>query len=125
VGPGFTTEAREALATYDWPGNLRELRNVIERASILAGAGPITAEEVLIPERKTRRIAETSPARSPGPGESSTLSEQEERIIRDALEKAGGNKSKAARILGITRRALYGRLERYGIETEGSSGVAD
>jgi two-component system response regulator HydG len=125
AGAGLTREAREALAAYDWPGNLRELRNVMERASILAGVRPITAEEVLIPERRKQPTAEITPPRSPAKiGEASTLSEQEERIIREALERAGGNKSKAARLLGITRRALYGRLERYRIESEGGSGAS-
>jgi len=110
-GPGLDAEAKKALARYDWPGNLRELRNVIERAVILAGSAAITPAELHLPER--RRAAASLVAADPA----GTLSENEERMIRDALDKAGGNKSKAARILGITRRALYGRLERYGIET--------
>ncbi|HMB67904.1 MAG TPA: sigma-54 dependent transcriptional regulator [bacterium] len=112
-GPGLDAEARKALGRYDWPGNLRELRNVIERAVILAGSGPISPAELHLPER--RRAAPAPAAVDPA----GTLSENEERLVRDALEKAGGNKSKAARILGITRRALYGRLERYGIEAGG------
>jgi two-component system response regulator HydG len=110
AGPGLDEAARGALAAYDWPGNLRELRNVIERAVILAGDGPITPAELHVP---ARRGAERSGKWEPA----GTLSEAEERMIRDALARAGGNKSRAARILGITRRALYGRLERYGIDT--------
>jgi two-component system response regulator HydG len=110
-GPGLRADARDALADYDWPGNLRELRNVIERAVILAGEGPVTRGEIHIPERRTIAATEGGPL---------TLSEQEETMIRDALAKAGGNKSKAARLLGITRRALYGRLEKYGIEADDS-----
>jgi len=109
-GPGLRADARDALMGYDWPGNLRELRNVIERAVILAGDGPVTRAEVHIPERRA--------APGVGAGGAATLSEQEESMIRDALAKAGGNKSKAARLLGITRRALYGRLEKYGIATD-------
>jgi two-component system, NtrC family, response regulator AtoC len=108
-GPGLDAQARRSLAEYDWPGNLRELRNVLERAVILAGSGPVTPAEIHIPRRST------SP---PSVSDETTLSESEARMIRDALARAGGNKSKAARLLGITRRALYGRLERYGIETE-------
>ncbi len=111
-GPGLDAAARQALMDYDWPGNLRELRNVVERAVILAGNGAVTRAEIHIPER--RRQAEPA-----GAGPEATLSETEERMIRDALERAGGNKSKAARLLGITRRTLYGRLERYGIDTDG------
>jgi len=102
-GPGLASEARQALTGYDWPGNLRELRNVTERAVILAGKGPIGLDEIHIPERRTVAL-------------DGTLGDAEERMVRDALAKAGGNKSEAARILGITRRSLYGRLERYGIE---------
>jgi len=108
-GPGLDAEARRALETYDWPGNLRELRNVIERAVILAGDGAVTREELHLPGRRS--------GAAPTAAES-TLSETEERMIREALAKAGGNKSKAARLLGITRRTLYGRLEKYGIDPE-------
>jgi len=116
-GPGLTADARRALAAYAWPGNLRELRNVVERAVILAGEGPVTPAELLIPEgRGALPAGGDGPADEPGGA--TTLSETEERMIRDALARAGGNKSEAARLLGITRRALYGRLERYGIEAE-------
>jgi DNA-binding NtrC family response regulator len=119
AGPGLDPEARAALAGYDWPGNLRELRNVIERAVILAGEGPVTTAEIHIPRRQRSKAGEGGAAvageESGGAGASS-LAAEEERMIREALARAGGNKSKAARILGITRRALYGRLERYGIE---------
>jgi DNA-binding NtrC family response regulator len=116
-GPGLDAAARRALADYDWPGNLRELRNVLERAVILAGVGPIGLAEVHIPERAAVFAAPPGSAVAAA-GEDSTLSRAEERMIREALAKAGGNKSKAARLLGITRRALYGRLERYGIDAD-------
>ncbi|MAF27279.1 MAG: sigma-54 dependent transcriptional regulator [Gemmatimonadota bacterium] len=116
-GPGVATAAMDALTGYDWPGNLRELRNVLERAVILAGEGPITLAEIYIPHAR--------PAKSGGVGSASgdrlDLQGQEEAMVREALDRAGGNKSKAARLLGITRRALYGRLEKYGIEP-GSDG---
>jgi DNA-binding NtrC family response regulator len=117
-GPGIDAAAMAALARYDWPGNLRELRNVLERAVILAGGGPLTREEILIPERAPGRPTPAGAAPGAAAAASATLLESEERMIREALARAGGNKSKAARLLGITRRALYGRLEKYGIETE-------
>ncbi|GJM43582.1 MAG: sigma-54-dependent Fis family transcriptional regulator [Gemmatimonadota bacterium] len=107
-GPGLDPKARASLEGYDWPGNLRELRNVVERAVILAGSGPVTLAEIHIPERRR-----AEPGAAP---DETTLSQTEERMIREALERAGGNKSKAARLLGITRRALYGRLEKYGMD---------
>ncbi|MEZ5064582.1 MAG: sigma-54 dependent transcriptional regulator [bacterium] len=108
-GPGLTEDAMEALGEYDWPGNLRELRNVMERAAILAGSAAIGRAEIHVPEAP--RASAT-----PGATADGTLGETEERMIRDALARAGGNKSEAARLLGITRRTLYGRLERYGID---------
>jgi two-component system response regulator HydG len=124
-GPGIDPTALEALRRYDWPGNLRELRNVIERAVILAGDGAIGMDEIHVPRPRARALrgtaAESAAARSGALAEPFSLSEQEEQMIRQALAKAGGNKSKAARLLGITRRALYGRLERYGIATEGKA----
>ncbi len=110
-GPGLDAGARAALRGYDWPGNLRELRNVVERAVILAGGGPITPVEIHIPERRAGSGRGLAAADDDG-----RLASHEERMIRDAIARAGGNKSKAARLLGITRRALYGRLEKYGIE---------
>ncbi len=153
-GPGLDPAAREMLGGYDWPGNLRELRNVIERAVILAGEGPIGLAEIHIPAARLRpRFEAERFARGSAPGRAAaaaaidaaadaaagellpgasrgarTLFEHEERMIRQALERAGGNKSKAARLLGITRRALYGRLERYGIEVpvrDGGEGEDD
>jgi two-component system response regulator HydG len=99
------------LASYHWPGNIRELRNVLERAIILRPEGTITADDVLLGEVPARDTPST-----PGPGDSLNLADVEKQVILQALERAGGNKSEAARLLGITRRTLYGRLERYGIE---------
>jgi DNA-binding NtrC family response regulator len=113
-GPGPDRDARDALRRYDWPGNIRELRNVVERAVILAGNAPITPDELHLPERRGGPVI--GPA-SAG-GDEATLSGAEERMIRDALARADGNKSQAARLLGITRRALYGRLEKYGIDAD-------
>jgi two-component system response regulator HydG len=115
--PSIEPRAMDALRQYDWPGNLRELRNVIERAVILAGEGSIGLDEIHIPARRFRDADTIGPAifGSGTPADALTLSDQEEQMIRQALEKSGGNKSKAARLLGITRRALYGRLDKYGI----------
>jgi len=99
------------LKEYSWPGNIRELRNILERAVILAASGPISPGHIT--------ISETAPSGSPDVtlkaivGER-TLPEIEKALIQMALEKVGGNKSRAAELLGITRRTLYGRLERFG-----------
>ena len=104
-------DALARLAAHDWPGNVRELRNVLERAVILRPQGRIGAADMMIaPER-----AGASPSAAAGTG-TLNLEEAERELIARALAAAAGNKSEAARLLGITRRALYGRLERYGME---------
>ncbi len=101
------------LTSYPWPGNVRELRNVLERALIIRPEGRIGPEDISLG---------SGPGGSIRPGEAEEAPDElnlvavEKRLIRKALDRANGNKSEAARLLGITRRALYGRLERYGIE---------
>lgn len=105
----LTVEALRVLQTYHWPGNIRELKNVLERAIIVRASGTIGPADIIIG---------VAPAPST-PGavrETLNLEDMEKRLIQKALQAASGNKSEAARLLGITRRALYGRLERYGME---------
>ncbi|UCF05651.1 MAG: sigma-54-dependent Fis family transcriptional regulator [bacterium] len=112
--------AVEKLMGYSWPGNVRELRNILERAIILAGSNAITDEHIAISDAP----AAASPEERLGSliGER-TLPEIEKTLIELALKRAGGNKSKAAGLLGITRRTLYGHLKRYAVE--GSDGDQD
>jgi two-component system response regulator HydG len=97
--------ARERLLASAWPGNVRELENALERALILAGEGEIRPEH-LTP-------ATSTPRRGAGDVlvEGFDLDGFERDLIHAALERAGGNKAAAARLLGITRRRLYSRLE--------------
>jgi DNA-binding NtrC family response regulator len=114
----LSAEALSKLTRYDWPGNIRELRNVLERSTIIRPAGTISGDDIL--------LTDVVPARSGGTPDGVSepdsilnildLGELEKRAIAKALDVASGNKSEAARLLGITRRALYGRLERYGID---------
>jgi len=104
----ISPEAMEALLAYDWPGNVRELENVIERALILAGEGRITPD--LLPFGRPKAGAKVEL-----PDEGVNLEEVERELIIQALEKAGWNKAKAAKLLGITRRRLYSRMEALGI----------
>ena len=93
--------AREALLSYPWPGNVRELKNAIERAALLAGEGPITPELLNLPQHTV--VA----ARS--------LDEPSREAVEAALRKAGGVVSRAAQNLGLSRQALYRRMQRYGV----------
>ncbi len=108
---GIDAEALQSLMEYNWPGNVRELENIIERALIMSGGKQITAEDLPV---HLRRRGKSAPAPAGGTGEIPTLDEMERRLIDKALAKAEGNKSLAARLLGITRRQLYSRMERWG-----------
>ena len=105
--------ALDQLVVYHWPGNVRELENVIERAVILAGEERIGLSHLpFLPSAQT-------PASSTG-GDLN-LEQLERESILLALQQTGGNKSEAARLLGITRRALYSRMERLGLRKPASS----
>jgi DNA-binding NtrC family response regulator len=99
-------EVREVLQEYHWPGNIRQLRNVIERAVVLARGEYVTVRELpedifSVPGREDPRVERKA---------AGTLREMEREAVREALRSSGGNKSKAARMLGISRKAFYKRL---------------
>ena len=110
-GARLERAVEEKLISYSWPGNVRELRNILERATILAGGDPISPSHIMISEERpaaeARDILEGIVGRI-------SLPEVERSLLRLALEKAGGNKSRAAEMLGITRRTLYSRMEKHG-----------
>jgi DNA-binding NtrC family response regulator len=111
-------EAMRLLLGYDFPGNVRELENLLERAIILAGDRGITRADF-------PSLAPTGSAPPPAleiPEEGLSLDEVERRLIEQAIEKAGGNKSQAARLLGVTRRTLYSRMEKHGMGPPASAG---
>jgi len=104
--------ALEALQSYDWPGNVRELENALERAVILTRAGVIdvSALPARVVERKARPlVSEAAPANP-------TLDAVERAYIMWVLQSEGGNKSRAADVLGIDPSTLYRKLSRYGVE---------
>jgi len=105
----LSSEALEFLMHYDYPGNIRELQNLIERACILAGKGPILRSH--FPHDRHRPPHETTDLLSMG----LSLDQMERKMILEALERAQGNKTKAAGLLGISRRALYSRMESHSI----------
>jgi Transcriptional regulator containing PAS, AAA-type ATPase, and DNA-binding domains len=117
--PGVSREAKELLLSYPWPGNVRELRNALERAAILVEGGLITAAH--LPISVTRQ---DSAARGAAPGaagaflppEGVDLESLERDYVKEALKKARFNKSRAAKLLGLTRAQLYSRIEKYGLE---------
>ena len=103
------------LAEYDWPGNVRELENVIERSIVLSGRTRMEAVDIKLDTSRAARGATSSAANVLPEGVS--LEQHEQAIIKEALRQADGNKSHAARLLGLTRNALRYRLTQMGIES--------
>jgi DNA-binding NtrC family response regulator len=104
-GAVLSDDARDALAAYPWPGNVRELKNTIERAKLLCGREDISVANLGLP-----MVA---------PGATRSLDDPSREAVEEALRKAGGVISQAARTLGLSRQALYRRMQRFGIPTEG------
>ena len=100
----LTPDATQTLLKYAWPGNVRQLRNVLERAVILCDSGPIAPRHLSLHPVAVRA--------EPG----SDLGAGERQAIERAMQLTDGNKAKAARRLGITRTQLYVRLRKYGLE---------
>jgi transcriptional regulator with GAF, ATPase, and Fis domain len=125
--PHLSPEAVDRLQVYEWPGNVRELRNVMERAALLANDGYVGPEHVLLepplPEdeledadefdavTKVTNVFEPAAPAAPESVEAVSSSERD-RVIR-ALESCGGNQTRAAKLLGISRRTLINRLEQF------------
>jgi DNA-binding NtrC family response regulator len=108
-----TPEARQCLMEYGWPGNIRELQNAIERAFALSAEPQITPRD--LPPAITTRRAPDVPANGALP-EPLPMEELERRNILAALQRSGGNKNEAARLLGIDRQRLYRKIEKYGLD---------
>jgi len=117
---GFTPGAMQKLVQYVWPGNVRELMNAVERAVVLSRADTVDADELVFPMADQCPASDAVPESArpaAGPSQNLPLEEVEKRSILEALAAAGGNKSEAARRLGITRKTLRKKLEKY--ETAG------
>jgi two-component system response regulator AtoC len=155
----ITTEGYAALESYPFPGNVRELEHVIERALIIAGTEPVTPHELIFRPVRRGGVAGLVAAGGAGAdavagrGESASSSASmhpenaayldigfavpeipdgglslealEKALLLQALEKARGNKSRAARLLGLTRRTLYSRMEKHGLRVPGGSDGGD
>jgi len=112
---GFTPRALIKLGQYAWPGNVRELMNAVERAVVLARGAVIDADDLVFPMADAALSADgvLSAGGVSAGAVSLPLEEVEKRSILEALAAAGGNKSEAARRLGITRKTLRKKLEKY------------
>jgi len=118
---GFTPQAMAQLMAHDWPGNIRELQNVIQRAITLASGSQITTDDIILPHMLTAPPGET-PFAMPEPGPSfqldAYLEALEAKLIHRALEKSGGSLTKAAALLGISFRSIRYKVKKLGIRAE-------
>ncbi len=113
-------EAMKLLMEHHWPGNVRELQNIIERAAALAKGQTIEASDIHFDP--ARKQTNSHSALLP---EGMTLEQWEDEMIREAVRRANGNKSQAARMLGLSRNALRYRLGKMGIEDESDADAAE
>lgn len=122
---GFTPEAMQAMIRFDWPGNVRQLENMVERLTIL-GRGPRL--EAAVVESQLRQEEGASPARPTQPvavpaggleaeAELRPIDRMEKQAILDSLQRAGGNVRDAAGMLGLSQATIYRKIKRYGIAT--------
>jgi DNA-binding NtrC family response regulator len=109
----ITDAAMEKLLAYHWPGNVRELENVIERSLVMATGRQLDAGDIKLEAAPRPRAPNGGAHLLP---EGLTLDQYEQELIREALKRADGNKSQAARMLGLTRNALRYRLTQMGLE---------
>jgi len=111
----ITPAAMSKLMSYHWPGNVRELENAIERSVVMCTGETLDSADIKLDNAPRPRSAGTELTLPPG----MTLDQYEQELIREALKRANGNKSQAARALGLTRNALRYRLAQMGLEPDG------
>jgi DNA-binding NtrC family response regulator len=110
-----TTEFYSSLENYDWPGNIRQLENCIERAVIMKRSGELEPSDLKLPDKDEDKFSRELDVEVPL---QDTMNKIEENLIRQALDSAGWNYSKAASLLGVTRQNLHYKLKKYGISKE-------
>jgi DNA-binding NtrC family response regulator len=113
---GISPAAMQVLTAHYWPGNVRELQNVIERASALAQGGELQPSDIQLDTPRNRNSSSSGGASDRFLPDGMTLDQWEDEMIRESLKRAGGNKSQAARLLGLSRNALRYRLSKIGID---------
>lgn len=118
----FSPAAIERMCRYPWPGNVRELRNLVERMLVLHGQDPVIALEVLPDELRHEATVYPAGSRSKPRHLEDAVSEFERQLVEGALREAGGVQTRAAELLGTTRRILKYRMEKLGIRNGSGNG---
>ncbi len=116
IPPKFNKQTLKVLRSYNWPGNIRELRNLCERLSILLSGQTIEPEN--LPHEFTTHLSSTSDCVFVLPENGIDLDDLEASIIHQALLRTNGNRSKSARLLGLSRDTLLYRIKKYGIAAQ-------
>jgi DNA-binding NtrC family response regulator len=114
----ISSDAMRMLTGYHWPGNVRELQNIIERACALAKSSVLGVDDIHLDTRHAKSANGTAGFLPDG----MTLDQWEDELVQEALRRANGNKSQAARLLGLSRNALRYRLSKIGIADDGEKG---
>ncbi|MHB8652422.1 MAG: sigma-54-dependent transcriptional regulator [Terriglobia bacterium] len=115
---GITAAAQKVLMDFHWPGNVRELENIIERAVALSNGAVLDVSDIRLDHAPVAGVVTGAGAAAPFPPQGQTLEQFEDDIIKEALRRANGNKSQAARLLGLSRNALRYRLTKIGVPDE-------
>ncbi|MDO8963117.1 MAG: helix-turn-helix domain-containing protein, partial [Coriobacteriia bacterium] len=110
----ISNEALQALVAYSWPGNIRELENTIERMVILSPSDEIGVSE-LPSEVRTGLVSAARSHVFDLPEQGCDIEEVEMDLIRQALDRSGGNTSKAAKLVGLTQKTIEARMQRFGL----------
>jgi len=118
---GFTPLAIQALMQYNWPGNIRELKNVVERAVLLEAGWKIGMDSIIIDPTEQIDPAEFAKDSPSDKLKDFSLLAAEKELIKRALAQTNGQKSRAAALLGITRATLYAKLKQYDIEDDSAN----
>jgi DNA-binding NtrC family response regulator len=112
---GFTPDAAKQLLSYSWPGNIREIKNIVRRAVLLCESGMITQTELGIDINIFQQDNKTDSAKEIGNSLENATRNVERELIRKALEQTGGNKIKAAQLLQMNRKTLYRKIKSLGL----------
>ena len=112
----LSPEGMAVLTRHDWPGNVRELRNALVRAAILARGRVVRAEHLVGDDHAAVPAHPTHTPTGNPLDLRAAVAETERRVIRQALDQAGGNRTRAATLLGISRRQLFDKVRAHGLD---------